>query len=109
MAMRNDLPSLDEYGQLWMAVLALAVEDATKPIEEIPACDPSRRTYSEDQWNQRRAVMWIQSRDTTVGSMEWICSILNLDPAAIRSEYQRRVRTRRSDGEERGTTNSLEL
>lgn len=106
MAMRNDFtPNLDVYGHLWLAVVALAVEDASMDlIEEIPADIPSRsvRTYTENQWFQRRARIWISSRAKEVGSLEWICVMLNLDPEAIREEVNRRLAARRDGDMGRG-------
>jgi hypothetical protein len=101
MAMRNDFtPNLDVFGHLWLAVLALAVEDASMDLEQIPPCIPPRsvRTYTENQWFQRRARIWINSTVKDVGSLEWICVMLNLDPEAIREEVNRRLAVR-SDGD----------
>jgi hypothetical protein len=94
MAMRSDLSNYDVYGQLWLAVLALAVEDACMDLQdEIPDSSTGARTvrtYTENQWLQRRARLWLDSRESSVGSMEWICTLLNLKPEAIRDEYKRR-------------------
>lgn len=92
--MRNDLPELDVYGQLWLAVLALAVEDATSAVEPIPESSVPAALYTEDQWIQRRARLWIGSRSLETGSLEWICAMLNLNPEAIREEYSRRLARR---------------
>lgn len=98
MAMRSDLTSYDVYGQLWLAVLGLAVEDASMDLQdEIPDSSTGARTvrtYTENQWLQRRARLWLASRDSKVGSLEWICTLLNLSPEAVRDEYRRRTEAR---------------
>lgn len=93
---RSDIPEFDVYGQLWLAVLALAIEDATSPAEPIPENGVPSQLYTEDQWIQRRARLWIGSRSRETGSLEWICTMLNLNPEAIREEYSRRL-TRRDN------------
>jgi hypothetical protein len=103
MAMRNsDLPESNEYIQLWLAVVALALEDAVAAVDEIPETGSRGLTYTEDQWTQRRARLWIQSKESSVGSLEWISAILGLSAEAIRDEYRRRLEARaageRQDG-----------
>lgn len=109
MAMRNDLTQhLDVYGQLWLAVVALAVEDASMDLaEEIPETLPARsaRTYTENQWIQRRARIWIEGASQGIGSLEWICVMLNLDAEAIREEVRRRLEARCNGNLVGGTAN----
>jgi len=93
---RNDLPEYDVYGQLWLAVLALAVEDATSSVEPIPNEGRPSELYTEDQWIQRRARLWIDSKSREAGSLEWICTMLNINAEAVREEYTRRL-TRRDN------------
>jgi hypothetical protein len=95
MAMRNsDLPESNEYVQLWLAVVALALEDATAPVDEIPEKGSKERTYTEDQWTQRRARLWLHSKESSTGSLEWICAVLGLSAEAVRDEYRRRLEAR---------------
>lgn len=94
MATRSDLATYDVYGQLWLAVVALAVEDACldRGDGEVPVHVEGRsvRTYTEQQWLRRRARLWLDSTESGVGSLEWICELLNLSAEAIRDEYRRR-------------------
>lgn len=100
MAMRNDLLESNDYVRLWLAVIALAIEDASSPVIEEAGNSPPGVPYSEAQWDQRRAHLWLQNSEQSVGSLNWICSMLNLDAEAVRNEYKRRVRARdaRQDG-----------
>lgn len=103
MVMQNsDLPESNEYIQLWLAVVALAVDDALSPVPEIPPTSRANVCYSEDQWAQRRARLWLQSDESTVGSLNWICTMLNLRPEGVRDEFKRRLQARaageRQDG-----------
>lgn len=91
----NDIPeNFDVYGQLWLAVLSHAISDACLPVDPIPdnASEKLRRLYTDDQWVQKRARMWIESENVGVGSILWICGSLNLDVEAVRHEYRKRVR-----------------
>lgn len=101
--MRNsDLPESNEYTQLWLAVVALAIEDAVAPVVEIPETGVRGLTYTEDQWTQRRARLWLQSTESGVGSLEWICAVLGLSAEAIRDEYRRRLEARAAGGRQDG-------
>lgn len=103
MAMRNsDLPESNEYIQLWLAVVALALEDAVAPVVEIPETGVRGFTYTEDQWTQRRARLWLQSKESGAGSLEWICAVLGLNAEAIRDEYRRRLAAREAAGGQDG-------
>lgn len=82
--MKADLPSYDAYGQLWLAVLQKAVEDASTPLQ--PA-----ENHQGDLFYQRRARLWMVTRRKGTGSLVWICDILGLDPDVIRSEVHRRM------------------
>ena len=77
-----ELPdNLDAYGHLWLAVLRLAIDDATmKP------------TTSEAIVERRRARLWLEQVADRVGSVQWICDILNIDVAVIIAEMKRRAR-----------------
>lgn len=108
MAMRNDvhdLPESNEFVQLWLAVIALAVEDAVAPGIEIPETGERGITYTEDQWTQRRARLWINSTEQTPGSLNWICAVLNIDAEAIRNEYRRRLQARAAGERQDGSSN----
>lgn len=82
--MRTDLPHYDAYGQLWLAVLQKAVEDASTPLQ--PA-----QNHQGDLFYQRRARLWMLTARKGVGSLNWICNLLNIDPEAIRAEVRRRI------------------
>jgi hypothetical protein len=73
-------PGLDAYGHLWIAVLRQAIDDAT--IE--PAT-------SEMLVERRRARLWIRERADYIGSLQWICDVLNIDAAKIIEEFESRT------------------
>lgn len=106
--MRNsELLQADEYTQLWLAVIALAVEDATAPIHDIHTEGIKGFTYTEEQWDKRRAHLWIQSKESGVGSLEWISTILGLSAEAIRDEYKRRLEARAVTEGQNGSSNRV--
>lgn len=94
MATRNDLLESNDYVRLWLAVIALAIEDASSSVTENLEDSSPSIPYSEAQWDQRRAHLWLRSSEHTVGSLNWICSMLNIDAEAVRNEYRRRTRAR---------------
>lgn len=58
---------------LWSSVLQLAIQDLSGPAL---VAKPARA--------------WLTSRDTSLGSLIWICDQLGLDPSAVRQSVQRR-------------------
>jgi hypothetical protein len=72
-------PVLDAYGHLWMAVLRQAIDDAT--------IDP---TTSEGKVERRRARIWLRERADYIGSLQWICDVLNIKADLILTEFERR-------------------
>jgi hypothetical protein len=71
---------MDEtYLDLWYAVLKQAIVDVSKyPVGY----------YSE------RALSWVEDECEEVGSFQWICSILNLNPEAIKIFIYQRISER---------------
>lgn len=75
-----ELPdNLDAYGHLWLAVLRLAIDDATM--------EP---TTSEARVERRRARLWLEQDADKIGSLQWICDVLNLEIRDILREFHRR-------------------
>ena len=72
------------YMQLWLAVLRQAVDDATM----VDALGPEAADY------RVRALTWLHADLVSVGSLQWICDCLGIDPERVRTE----VRRRRRDG-----------
>jgi hypothetical protein len=110
MAMRSDLAGSSEYVQLWLAVIAQALDDA---LLEIGRSVPSEGgvpgvTYTEDQWTQRRARLWLSNDECGVGSLNWISTVLNLDAGAIRNEYRRRLSARKAEARQDGNSDRLD-
>jgi hypothetical protein len=58
---------------LWMSVLTLAMQDLSGPDH---LAKPARA--------------WLASRNTSLGSLIWICDQLGLDPDAVRQKVLRR-------------------
>lgn len=58
---------------LWMSVLTLAMQDL---------CGPDHLA--------KPARAWMASRNTSLGSLIWICDQLGLDPDAVRQKVLRR-------------------
>ena len=58
---------------LWMAVLTLAMQDLSGPA-----------------LHAKPARAWFLSKNTSLGSLIWICDQLGLDPAAVRQKVLRR-------------------
>jgi hypothetical protein len=58
---------------LWMSVLTLAMQDLSGPDH---LAKPARA--------------WFSSKNTTCGSLIWICDQLGLDPNAVRQRILRR-------------------
>lgn len=58
---------------LWMSVLTLAMQDLSGPDH---LAKPARA--------------WMASRNTSLGSLIWICDQLGLDPDAVRQKVLRR-------------------
>ena len=58
---------------LWMAVLTLAMQDLSGPDH---LAKPARA--------------WFSSRNTSLGSLIWVCDQLGLDPNAVRQKVLRR-------------------
>jgi hypothetical protein len=79
-----DVPRYDAHGKLWLAVLRLAVADATTDLP------PPTKQQGETLW-QRRARLWMVTTRRTPGSLNWICDVLNLNPDVIRDEVKRRM------------------
>jgi hypothetical protein len=73
-------PALDAYGHLWMAVLRQAIDDATM--------EP---TTSEARVEQRRARVWLKQAADYIGSLQWICDVLNIEVRLILDEFKRRA------------------
>ena len=82
--MKADIPDYDAYGQLWLAVLQKAVEDASTPLK--PTND-----HEGELFYQRRARLWMVTARTGVGSLNWICGLFGIDPEAVRAEVRRRL------------------
>ena len=81
--MRADLPSFGKHGQLWLAVLHKAVEDASTPLRPLVG-------ELDGQAYEREARFWMDSLHGGVGSLVWICVIFGLDPEDVRGEVKRR-------------------
>lgn len=61
---------MDEvYRNLWFAVLKQAIEDVAKYPDEI---------ISES------ATSWLENECEEIGSFQWVCRILNLNPESIK-------------------------
>lgn len=76
-----ELPdNLDAYGHLWMAVLRQAIDDATMAP-----------TTGEARVERRRARLWMEEKADPVGSMQWICDVLNIEVHTILAEFKRRA------------------
>jgi len=103
--MRIDIKPMDGYGLLWLSVLRLAMEDAMRTVEEPTVhvhsglcpknCD--QRNYSDEYRWKAKARGWLASQGDGVGSLRWICSVLNLEPADVVREYERRLTGERPD------------
>lgn len=105
--MNFELPAeMDCYSHLWFAVLVQAIEDATIPVPKLrvhkhsPLCRPGckRLAYTEEHYFHRTAIDWFFHERKSLGSFQWICSILNLEPEKIIEQVKRRrtqTRTRR--------------
>ena len=74
-------PGLDAYSHLWMAVLRQAIDDATMVA-----------TAEESAFERASARRWLRAQGSDVGSLQWICDVLNLKIELIRSEFRRRCR-----------------
>lgn len=85
--MKVDLPHMDSYGQLWLAVLHKAVEDACAPLLPV-------RDNQGDHFYQRRARLWIVTERRGIGSLVWICSVFGIDPDDVRAEVRKRIESR---------------
>lgn len=72
---------------LWAAVMQVAIEDS-RGLGPMPSGhrDGSRADLRD------RAVAWLSSPEQKVGSFLWICSLLDLDPGAVRAALTRKVR-----------------
>lgn len=109
--MNFDLPiEMDCYAHVWFAVLVQAVEDATIEIppptihKHGPLCKNrcKRLAFTEEHYFQRTAMNWFLHNRHDIGSFQWVCSILNLEPEKIIEQVRQRktanrngVRTRR--------------
>lgn len=76
-------PRLDGYSHLWMEVLRQALDDAT-----------ARRTSAETAVETRLARRWLNEDGAQIGSLRWICDVLNISIDVIRKEFRRRSRQR---------------
>jgi hypothetical protein len=85
--MKVDLPHMDAYGQLWLAVLHKAVEDACAPLLPV-------RDNQGDNFYQRRARLWMVTERKGIGSLVWICSVFGIDPDDVRAEVRKRIQSR---------------
>jgi hypothetical protein len=65
--------------RLWGAVLLQAVRDYDM-VQRGKVPSPGG-AYG---FNEYRLLRWFESRDTSVRSFEWICFMLDLNPASIR-------------------------
>ena len=82
--MNTDIAKYDSHGMLWLAVLRLAIVDATTKL-------PPPAKHQGETLYQRRARLWLVTKRTSPGSLNWICSMLNLDPDDIRSGVKRQL------------------
>lgn len=73
-------PTLDAYGHLWMAVLRQAMDDATMPPNT-----------AEAVLERARARTWLRDPAEGVGSVQWICDVLNVKLEVLLSEFNRRL------------------
>lgn len=70
---------------LWAAVMQVAVEDflGRGPM-------PSRKDGSRDEL-RASAADWLASPDEGARTFLWICTLLDLDPSAVRATLARRT------------------
>lgn len=73
-------PGLDCYSHLWMAVLRQAMDDATMPPNT-----------TEAVIERREARVWLRDAGEHIGSVQWICDVLNIKLEAILSEFDKRL------------------
>ena len=59
----------DVYRNLWTAVLKQAIEDVVK--------------YTGG-FSTKRALSWFEDENEEIGSFQWICSVLDLNPELIK-------------------------
>jgi hypothetical protein len=96
--MNFDVPEMDCFGHIWMAVLVQALEDATIPVPPAQIHSHSdvcprgckRLLLTDNHYHQRTALAWFRSETKVIGSFQWVCSILNLDPEAVIEKVRQR-------------------
>jgi len=72
---------LDAYGQLWMATLRQALDDAA-----------TNARFGEGRANRRDARAWLRAVDTTIGSLQWVCDVIGIPAERVRKEFKHRLR-----------------
>jgi hypothetical protein len=75
--MNVDVSDYDAHGILWLAVLHQAISDAASFTAE-----------------QSGARAWMVSESNAPGSLNWVCSMLNINPDDIRKGVQQRIKDR---------------
>ena len=77
--MNFDLPEMDCYKAVWLAVLQQAIADL---VSEAGDSEIPRRT----------ATRWFKSNADHVGSFKWVCNVVNLDTEAVLVRVRERIR-----------------
>lgn len=77
--MNFDLPEMECYKAVWLAVLQQAIADLMSEAydAEIPA---------------RTARRWFKSEVESVGSFKWVCDVVNLDRESVLQRVRDRLR-----------------
>jgi len=77
---------IDKARNLWSAVLALGLKEATsiRGIKNIAG------EYRDTIHQEVRR--WVQSNEDTIGSFVWICKFLDLDPSVTRDKSMKEWR-----------------
>ena len=77
--MNFDLPELDQYRSIWLAVLQQAIADlVTENVEEEIASRTARR--------------WFKSDADGVGSFNWVCNVVNLERESVLQRVREKLR-----------------
>lgn len=72
------------YRALWAAVLYQGCKDAAGDLRD------TRKTGST---HTTRTLRWLHSENKRIGSYEWICDLLDIDPSVLRAAVYDQWRT----------------
>jgi hypothetical protein len=75
---------LDAYGQLWMATLRQAIDDSKRIARSVTNAREARA-------NRNEARAWIRAVNTDVGSLQWVCDVIDLPAERVRDELKHRL------------------